>query len=94
MATTPAPTCFKDDDRGFQDWRGSHPVGYFVNCDRKPRPAYLVLHTSGCSHFTGNPARHWTRSYIKICAPRRAALEQWATGTVGGDVTLCPTCMG
>jgi hypothetical protein len=72
----------------------ANPDGYFVNCERNPKPNYLVLHRTGCSHFTRNPSPHWTRNYIKVCAPDRAELEQWATGTVGGEVTLCPTCLG
>lgn len=85
---------FKDDDRGFLAWLRINPDGYFINSERNPRPNYLILHRPGCSHFTGNPALRWTRSYIKFCSANRAELEEWAIGTVGGEATLCPTCMG
>lgn len=87
-------TVFRDDDEGFFDWLDIHPDGYFINSERRPRPTYLVLHRPGCRHFTRNPSNHWTRDYIKICSSRRDDLEEWATGTVRGDVTLCSACFG
>lgn len=85
-------TIFRDDDRGFFSWLDGNPDGHFINSERKPRPTYLVLHRPGCSHFTRNSSIHWTKDYIKICSSDRSALEEWATGTVRGDVTLCGTC--
>jgi hypothetical protein len=84
---------FQDDDRGFFGWLEGNPGGYFVNSERNPRPAYLVLHRSDCSHFTGNPALHWTKDYVKHCSSDRRDLEQWASDAVGGQVTPCPTCL-
>jgi hypothetical protein len=91
-ATLPTSiTCFQDDDTGFLRWREANPSGYFLNTERKPRAAYLMLHRSGCPHFTGSPL-HWTKDYIKFCSPGRGNLETWAADTTGGDVTHCRTC--
>jgi hypothetical protein len=87
-------TVFKDDDRGFFDWLEDHQDDYFINCERNPKPNYLVLHRAGCSHFDGGTGLHWTKDYIKICSPGRGDLEEWAAGTVGGEVTLCKRCFG
>jgi hypothetical protein len=87
-------TVFQDDDRGFFSWLDDHPDSYFINSERVPKPAYLVLHRHDCSHFDRGTTVHWTKDYIKICCPDRSGLEEWATGTVGGDVTLCRTCFG
>jgi hypothetical protein len=85
---------FRDDDEGFSAWLDEHPDGYFINSERSPRPTYLVLHRPSCRHFTRNSSLHWTRDYIKICSPGRGDLEEWATGTVGGEATLCSACFG
>jgi hypothetical protein len=92
-ALPPGITHFQDNDRGFYAWLESNPDGYFVNSERHPNPTYLVLHRPNCSHFTGNPALHWTKDYVKFCSSDRRDLEDWATGTVGGEVTLCTTCL-
>lgn len=87
-------TQFQDDDRGFLAWLERYPDGYFINSERNPKPRYLVLHRPNCSHFTRNPALHWTKDYVKFCSRDRGNLEAWAIDTVGGEVTLCPTCLG
>jgi hypothetical protein len=88
----PSLTVFQDDDRGFFSWLDDHQDGYFINCERRPKPTYLVLHHHGCPHIDRSTDVHWTKDYIKICSPGRGDLEEWATTTVGGDVTLCRTC--
>jgi hypothetical protein len=90
----PGITVFQDDDRGFFSWLDDHPDSYFINSERAPKPTYLVLHRHDCSHFDRGTTVHWTKDYIKICCSDRSGLEEWATGTVGGDVTLCRTCFG
>jgi hypothetical protein len=93
-ALPPGIMLFQDDDRGFFVWLEINPDGYFINSERRPRPSYLVLHRPGCPHFTGNPALHWTKDYVKFCSLRRRDLESWATRDVGGQVTLCRACFG
>lgn len=85
---------FKDDDDGFFEWQEANLSGQFINTERKPNPNYLVLHNSGCPHFKGADTVRWTKDYVKICSTDRAALEEWANETVGGEITLCRTCFG
>jgi hypothetical protein len=82
-------TCFRDDDAGFRRWREDNPDGFFLNTERNPGPGYLMLHRSGCPHFTRSPL-HWTKDYIKFCAPGRVSMEGWASTL--GDVKHCRTC--
>jgi hypothetical protein len=84
-----AVTCFRDDDAGFRRWREDNPGGFFLNTERNPGPGYLMLHRSGCPHFTHSPL-HWTKDYIKFCAPGQESLEEWASTL--GDVRHCRTC--
>jgi hypothetical protein len=90
IAYPPTVTRFKDDDLGFLAWLGDHPAGYFINADRNPKPKYLILHRPGCPHIDHARGLHLTKDYIKVCADDRAALEEWAAGSVGGEPTLCP----
>jgi hypothetical protein len=85
---------FRDDDAGFFSWLEQFPEGYFLNSERNPRPLYLVLHRPSCSHFKGSPELHWTKDYVKLCSLSREDLEEWASGTVGGEPTLCGSCFG
>lgn len=85
-------TVFRDDDEGFFDWLEAHRDGYIVNSFRNPKPHYLVLHRPGCPHFKGSPELNWTKQYVKLCSDTRADLETWASETVGGEPTLCPSC--
>ncbi len=91
---TPNLVMFKDDDDAFFEWQDAHPEGEFINTERKPNPNYLVLHKSGCPHFKGSDSVHWTKDYVKIASTDHSALETWARGTVGGEITLCGTCFG
>ncbi len=92
--TAPNVVMFKDDDDGFFAWQEENAAGHFINTERKPNPNYLVLHRSGCPHFKGADSLRWTKDYVKIASVDRAALDEWATETVGGEVTLCQTCFG
>jgi hypothetical protein len=82
-------TLFRDDDGGFRGWRENHPDGFFLNTERNPGPGYLMLHRSGCPHFTRSPL-HWTKDYVKFCSPDRGSLEAWAKTM--GDLRYCRTC--
>jgi hypothetical protein len=93
-ALPPGITLFQDDDRGFFDWLADSPDRYFINTERKPKLSYLVLHRPNCRHFTGNPALHRTKDYVKYCSSCREDLETWTADTLGSDPTPCPTCMG
>jgi hypothetical protein len=93
-ALPPGIASFRDDDGGFFAWLECNPDGYVINSERNPKPTYLVLHRPSCPHFKGGTDLHWTKDYVKFCSPDRTALEEWATGTVGGEVTLCRNCFG
>jgi hypothetical protein len=93
LATLPPSIVkFRDDDDGYFSWLEDHPDGYFINSERNPKPKYLVLHRPNCPHFTRNPELHWTRDYIKLCSSDRDALQEWASNTAHGEMTLCGTC--
>jgi len=85
---------FEDDDTGYLAWVQGHPDGFVVNCERRPSPAYLVLHRAECAHITRatQPGR-WTADYIKVCAPKLAELEGWARTEVGGQLQPCHWCV-
>ena len=90
---TNVPTEFIDDDAGYLAWLRQHPSGFVVNCERSPRPAYLVLHRASYT-INGTPARGrvWTRDYKKVCADGAGELEHWAGWTAGGRVSRCGIC--
>jgi hypothetical protein len=85
---------FRDDDDGFFRWLERNQDGHFINCERSPRPTYLVLHQPQCPHFKGGPNLHWTKDYVKLCSRSGSDLQDWAETSVGGEVTLCRTCFG
>ena len=86
---------FQDDDSGYLTWLASHPDGFVLNSYRNPRPSYLRLHTASCRNINGIPANgaRWTATYVKRCGTREE-LEEFARRKVGGDVWVCPTCLG
>jgi hypothetical protein len=84
----------QDDDAGYLAWVQSHPDGLVVNTERRPSPAYLVLHRADCAHITRatQPGSWTTAAYIKVCAPELAELERWARTEVGGRLQPCHWC--
>ena len=85
---------FIDDDAGYLQWAKNHPSGFVLNCERKPRAAYLILHRSTCLHITeaGPQATRWTADYIKVCSENMGPLVGWAEVETGGQPTACQTC--
>lgn len=83
---------FIEDDKGYVAWLAGHPDGFVLNCERPPRPAYLMLHRATCWTISGAPARgrNWTVTYQKVCADTFAELSSWA-GQVGAP-TGCGFC--
>jgi hypothetical protein len=82
---------FKDNDRGFRDWRDSHPAGFIVNAQRQPHADYLMLHRASCSHLRSpNEPRNWTKHYIKFCSTDVEELNSWASRNVAGFHGLMP----
>jgi hypothetical protein len=85
---------FKDDEEGYIEWLGRHPTGLVLNCERSPRPAYLVLHRATCGTISGKPARGlvWTGPYLKVCAMSLASLSHWSVLATGGTPQGCKLC--
>jgi hypothetical protein len=85
---------FEDDDDGYLAWVAAHPIGFVINTERTPRPAYIVLHRATCRSISGDPARghRWTHDYIKVCGDR-GELEEFAIVEVGGAAQGCGLCI-
>ncbi len=85
----------EDDDAGYLTWVDRNQHGFVVNTTRKPDPRYLILHRASCGTIRGKPARgeRWTTGdFIKVCAERRAELDQWARQIAGGELHPCGLC--
>lgn len=86
---------FVDDDAGYMAWMRANPKGFVLNCERRPRPEYLMLHRSLCAHITEDDSTmsNWTtKNYIKVCSTEVRDLKGWARAETGGAVTRCETC--
>jgi hypothetical protein len=85
---------FLDEDDLYLAWVARHSHGYVLNCEREPRPPYLVLHRASCWTVSGTPAHgtNWTSTYGKACALARAELERWAQERTGGVPKPCGLC--
>jgi len=83
---------FDAGDEPYLSWLSDNPQGWILNVARNPKPSYLKLHRPWCDWISEprEPGAYTERQYIKICATRREALEEWARRTVGGR--LDPGC--
>ena len=81
---------FIDADDEYRDWLIQHPGGFVLNCDRNPRPSYLVLHSARC-RFARAEGR-LTTSYIKVCAADAEEIEAWAIEKTGATPQPCGHC--
>ena len=86
---------FRDAEAEYLAWIARHPTGWTVNCTRSLTPSYLILHRTDCWTIgTKGPGNYTTRDYVKVCSLDRSALDAWATGSVGGKLSLCGFCEG
>jgi hypothetical protein len=85
---------FVDDDTEYLIWLTGHPTGYVLNCERDPKPNYLVLHLANCTTISGTPSHgvYWTRDLRKVCADSVVELDRWARDTVGTVPSRCGMC--
>ena len=85
---------FLDDDIEYQIWLAGHPSGYVVNCERHPKPNYLVLHRADRTTINGTPSHggRWTHDYRKVCAATPVELEAWARDTIRTTPSRCGVC--
>jgi hypothetical protein len=86
---------FRDDDQAYVRWRAANPEGFVVNSYREPSAKYLMLHRATCGHIASHKSEpwHWTRDWVKVCAPGRDELELWARRDLGGAVKECLHCI-
>ncbi len=88
-------TVFADgDDEGYRAWVAFHRGGYVINIQRSYNPSDAVLHQATCYTINGDPARGdvFVGDYVKVCGSRRAALDEWASRTVGTLIKTCEIC--
>jgi hypothetical protein len=84
---------FQDDDEGYRRWLANHPNGFVINCERSPRPSYLMLHRATCRDISTSARTNYTTTgYIKLCALEKRDLEDWAAREVGGQLRPCRHC--
>jgi len=81
---------FVDADDAYLDWLGNHPHGFVLNCDRRPKPSYLVLHRARCGFL--RPRGTLTGAYIKVCADGPREIEAWAREQTGASPEPCRRC--
>ena len=81
------------DDEGYRAWVRIHRGGYVINMEKSHNPNYVILHQATCHTINGEPARGdvFVGDYVKVCAVRRSALEDWATDNVGTP-SPCEIC--
>jgi hypothetical protein len=85
---------FRDDDAGYLAWLAAHQDGYVVNVARSHTASDARLHHVGCRTISSEspPKGTWTGAYVKVCADRMHALEQWAIDHVSRPIKRCGTC--
>jgi len=83
---------FSRDDSGYLAWLGSHPQGYVVNCNNPPLASYVKLHRASCGHLHRAGVKHWTKDYMKLCAPTSGLLDKHVFSEVGVYPDRCPAC--
>jgi hypothetical protein len=81
---------FVDADAAYLDWLGNHSQGFVLNCDRRPRPRYLVLHRAGCGFLRRRGTL--TGAYIKVCADDAREIKAWAREQTGAGPKPCRRC--
>lgn len=82
-----------NDDEHYLRWINENPNGYVANAQNPPSPNNLYLHCSSCSHISSSKRSNWTtKDYLKVCSNDVNELNEWATGTVGGELASCGHC--
>lgn len=97
---TSSITKFIDNDIAYLRWVDTHPHGFVLNSERRPRSSYLMLRRASCGTIKGTPTRKaalpgayvWTGPYIKVCSDSRQAIENWAYSETRGAVKPCRIC--
>lgn len=79
------------DDSSYLAWLRGHPDGFVVVSERKPRPAYVVLHRATCTAVGGDAPypKELGDSYLRVCGARDVLEEYFADS----EVRSCPFCL-
>jgi hypothetical protein len=82
------------DDDGYRAWSAKHRGGYVINIQKNYNPSEAYLHQANCRTITGEPARGdvFVGDYVKVCALRRAELDDWVIRNAGASITPCNHC--
>jgi hypothetical protein len=84
---------FIKEDEAYLHWIDQNRAGFVVNAQRRPTPAYLILHRATCSQIATATRTNWTtKQYIKICSEDLDQLKAWAQCEVGGELRPCGFC--
>jgi hypothetical protein len=76
-----------EEDETYLHWIDQNRAGFVVNAQRRPAPAYLILHRATCSQISTATRSNWTTNqYIKICSENLDQLHRWAQHEVGGEL--------
>jgi hypothetical protein len=89
-----AVTVFDADEGEYQRWLYSHRRGYVINILRGLNPKEAKLHCADCDSISDPTTPYVTRDYVKVCAGRRAELDEWAIREVGSKIPPCQNCFG
>jgi hypothetical protein len=81
-------------DDGYRAWVAKHRGGYVINIQKDYNLSDPRLHQASCGTITGEPARWdvFVGDYVKVCALRRAEVDDWANRTVGTRIQPCELC--
>jgi hypothetical protein len=85
---------FRDDDAGYRAWLAGHPDGFVINITRSHNASEACLHHAHCRTINGPIPRGltWTGPYVKVCAQRLPALQQWTSDNVRAPIPPCGIC--
>ena len=85
---------FQDDDEAYCSWLFRNAEdGWVVNCT--PTGKIPWLHRANCPSIdirANDAGRRWTHSYIKVCADKPRALEEWVAQRSGLVPERCSRC--
>jgi len=82
---------FKDDERGYLEWKRAHADGLVLNTIRTPRSDSLMLHRATRPHLAWRNADvHWTKDDVKIRSTQVDGPVRWAGQRVAGNARLTP----
>jgi hypothetical protein len=86
---------FKDDEKGFAEWRDENPEGYVVNTNRIPVHSYARVHKAKCwtLHCLHKNMKGFTGMYIKACSEDLDEADEWTMRNAGRLPNRCAFCM-